>query len=89
VRQKGYLNKKQVGESVAEFHYPPTKCRRSYREVVVRKNLGVQKSERVLFDDIKDFFAVSAKTEEQIASPLDWNETGRAAGVIIHNTCPR
>ena len=43
VRFKGYLNKKLVGESVAEFDYQPLKCGRSYRLVVVRKNISVQK----------------------------------------------
>jgi hypothetical protein len=59
VRFKGYLNKKLVGESVAEFDYQPTKCGRSYRLVVVRKNLSVQKGERVLLEDIKYFFYIT------------------------------
>jgi len=53
VRFRGYLNKKLVGESVAEFDYQPTKCGRSYRLVVVRKNISIQKGEAVLFEDIK------------------------------------
>jgi hypothetical protein len=40
VRFKGYLNKKLVGESVAEFNYQPNKCGRAYRLVVVRKNIN-------------------------------------------------
>ena len=59
MRFKGYLNKKLVGESVAEFDYQPTKCGRSYRLVVVRKNLSVQKGERVLLEDIKYFFYIT------------------------------
>ena len=43
VRFKGYLNKKLVGESVAEFNYQPNKCGRAYRLVVVRKNISVQR----------------------------------------------
>jgi len=42
VRFKGYLNKKPIGENVAEFDYQPHKFRRSYRLVVVRKNISVQ-----------------------------------------------
>jgi hypothetical protein len=49
VRFKGYPNKKLVGESIAEFNYQPNKCGRSYRLVVVRKNISVQKGENVLF----------------------------------------
>jgi hypothetical protein len=39
-----------VGESVAQVDYRPHKCRRAYRLVVVRKNLSLQKGERVLFE---------------------------------------
>jgi hypothetical protein len=35
----------------AEFDYQPNKCGRSYRLVVVRKNISVQKGELVLFED--------------------------------------
>ena len=59
VRFKGYLNKKLVGESVAEFSYQPHKCGRSYRLVVVRKNISVQKGEMVLLEDIKYFFYIT------------------------------
>jgi Transposase DDE domain group 1 len=56
VRNRGYLNKKLVGESVAQFDYRPHKCRRAYRLVVVRKNLSIQKGEQVLFEEVKYFF---------------------------------
>jgi len=63
VRFKGYLNKKLVGESVAEFNYQPNKCGRAYRLVVVRKNISVQKGEAVLFEDIKYFFYITNHTD--------------------------
>ena len=59
VRFKGYLNKKLVGESVAEFDYQPNKCGRGYRLVVVRKNISIQKGEAVLFEDIKYLFYIT------------------------------
>src|ERR1700760_1782515 len=59
VRFKGYLNKKLLGESVAEFDYQPHKCGRSYRLVVVRKNISVQRGEQVLFEDVKYFFYIN------------------------------
>jgi len=59
VRFKGYTNKKLVGESVTEFNYQPSKCGRSYRLVVVRKNISVQKGEMVLLEDIKYFFYIT------------------------------
>ena len=63
VRFRGYLNKKLVGESVAEFDYQPTKCGRSYRLVVVRKNISIQKGEAVLFEDIKYLFYITNHTD--------------------------
>ena len=71
VRFKGYTNKKLVGESVTEFNYQPIKCGRSYRLVVVRKNISVQKGEMVLLEDIKYFFYItnhSAYCAEQIVA---------------------
>ena len=71
VRFKGYRNKKLVGESVTEFNYQPIKCGRSYRLVVVRKNISVQKGEMVLLEDIKYFFYItnhSAYCAEQIVA---------------------
>ncbi len=71
VRFKGYMNKKLMGESVAEFDYQPNKCGRRYRLVVVRKNISVQKGERVLLEDIKYFFYItnhSAYCAEQIVA---------------------
>ena len=71
VRFKGYMNKKLMGEHVAEFDYQPLKCGRSYRLVVVRKNISVQKGERVLFEDIKYFFYITNHTDyraEQIVA---------------------
>jgi hypothetical protein len=43
-------------EEVAEFNYRPTGCRQTYRMIVVRKNLSVEKGERLLFDDVRYFF---------------------------------
>ena len=59
---KAILNKELVAESVAEFSYQPNKCGRSYRLVVVRKNISAQKGERVLLEDIKYFFYITNHT---------------------------
>jgi len=63
VRFKGYLNKILVGESIAEFDYQPNKCARSYRLVVVRKNISVQKGEAALFDEVKYFFYITNRAD--------------------------
>ena len=43
-------------EQVAEFSYRPTACGRSYRMIVLRKNLSESVGQQRLFDDIRYFF---------------------------------
>lgn len=64
VRTKGYLNKVLQGESVAEIEYRPNKCKQSYRLVIVRKNISVQKGEDVLFDEVRYFFYITNRRED-------------------------
>jgi hypothetical protein len=59
VKKRGYKNIRLQSEQVAEFEYQPVKCRRSYRMVVLRKNLSIEKGEEVLFDDIRYFFYIT------------------------------
>ena len=59
VLQRQYENIRLQSEDVAEFAYRPTKCSKSYRIVVLRKNLSVEKGEKVLFDDIRYFFYIT------------------------------
>jgi hypothetical protein len=69
VRAKGYKNQSLQGESVAEIEYRPHKCKQSYRLMIVRKNISVQKGENVLFDEIRYFFYITnrrADTAEKI-----------------------
>ena len=66
VRQRQFNNTRLVSEDVAEFAYRPTLCKRTYRVVVVRKNLSVEKGEQVLFDNIRYFFYI---TNDRTSSP--------------------
>lgn len=66
VVENGYLNKKLVGESVAEIEYQPAKCKRTYRVVIVRKNISVQRGEEALFDEIKYFFYITNRRDLSI-----------------------
>ena len=71
VRFKGYENKVLLGEDIAEIDYQPLKCSRPYRLVIVRKNISVQKGQRVLFDEIRYFFYITNRGDyapEQIVS---------------------
>jgi len=59
IRERGFENIRLQSEQVAEFAYRPTKCQNTYRVVVVRKNLSVEKGEQVLFDDVRYFFYIT------------------------------
>jgi hypothetical protein len=59
VKKRCYKNIRLRSEQVAEFEYQPVKCHKSYRVVVLRKNLSIEKGEDVLFDDIRYFFYIT------------------------------
>jgi hypothetical protein len=59
VREAGYKNIRLEGEQVAEFDHKPALCKRSYRLVIVRKDLLIEqrrRGERPLYDDYRYFF---------------------------------
>lgn len=64
VVEKEFKNQVLVGEDVAEIEYQPHKCAQKYRLVIVRKNLSVQKGERVLLDEIKYFFYITNRKDK-------------------------
>ena len=59
VRRKRYKNIRLRSEDIAEFEYSPTACGKTYRMVVLRKNLSVERGETVLFDDVRYFFYIT------------------------------
>jgi hypothetical protein len=59
VEERGYRNKKLECEDVAEVEYQPTKCRRSYRLVILRKTISEKKGQRLLFDYVECFFYIT------------------------------
>lgn len=59
VRQRGYKTIHLLEEMVAEFDYPLTACRRSYRVVVVRKRLGTDHGQMQLFEEHRYFFYIT------------------------------
>ena len=56
VKDREFKNIRLQSEQVAEMPYRPTACRKTYRLIVVRKNLTVEKGELRLFDDYLYFF---------------------------------
>ena len=66
VRDREFVNIRLQSEDVAEFEYSPTACKKTYRVVVVRKNLTIEKGDLALFDDIRYFFYI---TKDWVSSP--------------------
>ena len=63
VVEKGYRNIRLVREHVSEFSYQPTKCKRPYRVIVLRKSLSVEEGQIRLWDDIRYFFYITNRTD--------------------------
>lgn len=63
VVEKQYQNIKLEQEHVAEFTYQPTKCTQSYRVVVLRKKLSVEKGQVRLWDDCRYFFYITNRED--------------------------
>jgi hypothetical protein len=59
VAEREYKNLTLNCEDVAEFDYCPGACKRSYRVVVLRKNISVERGENVLFDELRYFFYIT------------------------------
>jgi hypothetical protein len=59
VRENGYKNIRLMGEEVAELAYQPTACTRSYRMIVVRKNLSITQGQAALFENYRYFFYIT------------------------------
>jgi hypothetical protein len=56
VREREFKNIVLQSEDVAEMPYRPVACGKTYRLIVVRKNLTIEKGELRLFDDYRYFF---------------------------------
>ena len=68
VVEREYKNKQLEQEFVAEFDYSPGKCRRTYRMVVVRKQIAVSKGQQKLFDDSPYFFYLTNITAKELTA---------------------
>jgi hypothetical protein len=77
VRERGYLNQRLESEQVAEFEYRPGQCRQSYRMIVLRKNLSIERGEKVLLDEIRYFFYITNRRD------LAWDQVVQDA----HQRC--
>jgi hypothetical protein len=63
VRQRGFQTIHLLEEQVAEFDYRPVACRKSYRMIVLRKRLGIDKGQMRLFEEYRYFFSITNDRE--------------------------
>ena len=83
VKEREFKNIRLQSEQVAEFDYRPTHCSKTYRMVVVRKNLTVEKGEKRLFDDVKYFFYITNDREKTAQEIVFFaNDRGNQENVI-------
>jgi hypothetical protein len=66
VKEREFENIRLVKEYVAEFKYRPTLCKKTYRVVVVWKDLEVTQGQEKLFDDSKCFFYITNDWEAPV-----------------------
>lgn len=59
VKKRKLKDIRLLGEYVSEFEYSPVKCEKTYRLVVIWKDLECRQGQRKLFDDTKCFFYIT------------------------------
>jgi Transposase DDE domain group 1 len=59
VRERGYETIHLLEEMVAEFDYKPVACKKSYRMIVLRKRVGIDKGQMRLFEEYRYFFYIT------------------------------
>ncbi len=69
VVENEYKNLKLQSEEVAEVAYQTLKCQREYRLIILKKNLSVERGEKVLFPDIRYLFYIT-NIEEMTAEEV-------------------
>lgn len=76
VEQRGFRDLELVREHVTEIEYRPSKCRRTYRLVMLRKRIKVREGQLLLTDEVRYFFYITNIPRGQM---------GTAAVVREHN----
>lgn len=67
VEAKEYLNFYLVKEDVAEFEYRPTACKKTYRMVVLKKTITVERGQKVLYPETRYFFYFTNRRDLTVA----------------------
>ena len=76
VREREFENMVLESEEIAELDYRPVACRKTYRLVVVKKTLSVERGALRLFDDVRYFFYLT-NDREHSADTIVFEANGR------------
>jgi hypothetical protein len=93
VRQREFETLRLRCEHVAEFNYRPTACRKTYRMIVVRKNISKEKGEQRLIDETRYFFYITnnwlAEAEAIVLGPDGANGRCHQENLLaqLHSGC--
>ena len=71
VLQEGYRNLTLDREDTLEFEYSPSRCKKSYRIIVLRKLIRVEKGQELLLPEVRYFFYVTNRPELSIEQVID------------------
>jgi hypothetical protein len=76
VRRREFENLRLEKEHVAEIDYSPTSCRKTYRLVVLKKTISVERGQRLLFPRI-DYFFYLTNDRKSSAAEVVFEANGR------------
>lgn len=68
IEDNEYLDKRLIGEWIAEFEYQPGNCNRSYRMVAVRKLIETSRAGERLFEEYAYFFYITNESKARCSS---------------------
>lgn len=71
IYERGFEKLLLETEHVAEVSYRPRKCRRSYRLIIVRKKIRVEKGQQHLFDQIRYLFYITNVGGDDLGSSAE------------------
>jgi hypothetical protein len=69
VQERGYKTIHLLEEMIAEFDYRPVACTKSYRVVVLRKRLGINRGQKRVSEEYRYFFYITndrTRTAEEV-----------------------
>ena len=66
VIEREYTNYRLIREEIAEMEYSPTACKKTYRMIVLRKFINVEKGQQKIQDEVRYHFYVTNIPKEEL-----------------------